>query len=111
MKVILHSSQIDLPETEKNYLKSKVLFRFSRFQDQIKNISVFLSDINGPKGGFDKHCVIKLEVPKLKEIVVTSEWESLVSVVDHSALRAKSAFLRVQRKKLDNFNKKVIIII
>ena len=109
MKISFHTSQIDISDSEKSYLNSKVLFRFSRFQDQVKSISVYLSDLNGPKGGLDKQCVMKIQVHNIKEIVVTSEGESLVSVVDNSAVRAKSAFLRIQRKKQDNFNRKVSI--
>ncbi|MCG8409033.1 MAG: HPF/RaiA family ribosome-associated protein [Phycisphaerales bacterium] len=36
----------------------QVGYALARFESRIRNISVRLSDLNGPKGGIDKHCKI-----------------------------------------------------
>jgi len=80
-------------------LKERILFRFARFQNQIKSIAIHITDLNGPKGGIDKRCVVIIEGDGLEKIVVTSEAGQSISALDSAAVRAKSALQQALRKR------------
>ncbi len=58
----------------------------SRFSDRITRVDLHLSDVNGKRGGVDKHCVIEVR-PKGLDPVVTTDQAETVDKVALSAIR------------------------
>lgn len=56
----------------------------SRFSDRITRVELHLSDVNGERGGADKHCVIEVRPKGMKPVVTTDQAET----VDKVALSA-----------------------
>ncbi len=42
------------------YTKERARFALGRFADHLEKVRVRLEDVNGPRGGLDKRCVIEL---------------------------------------------------
>ncbi|HQX82331.1 MAG TPA: hypothetical protein PKW63_11280, partial [Vicinamibacterales bacterium] len=72
-----------------------------KFASSIERISVRLSDVNGPKGGVDHRCVIKVVVSGLPSVVVERTDSALQRAVN-SAISATGEAVRrsVQRRRL-----------
>lgn len=96
MNILIHSPDIKLSKKSRNDIECRLLFSFSRFQDHIDIIEVHLKDINGPKGGEDKQCTIKISQLKEENITVSGKAEEIAIVIDKCITRAKS----IVRRKL-----------
>lgn len=60
MKVRLTAQGVELSAELKDYVKRRVHFSLGRFAGRIGSLSVRLTDINGPRGGLDKCCDIRV---------------------------------------------------
>lgn len=89
-----------LTEAIESHIKNKLDPMHRHFGDRILSTHVHLSDINGPKGGVNKKCLIHVELQKLPTVVVENIEESLYTAIDnccHSAERAVRKSLERQQ--------------
>lgn len=74
MKLELHSSRIEISESTRSYVERRIAFALGRFADVIESVAVRLEDINGPRGGIDKLCRMRVRLvgqrsPIIAEVV------------------------------------------
>ena len=74
-----------------------VALRLGRFGDQVRRVSIYLADVNGPRGGEDKLCRIVVEVLGHGRVVVEDADHDLTVAIDRAADRVGQAV----RRKLD----------
>lgn len=80
-----------LTEAMESHIKNKLEPMHHHFGDRILNTHVHLSDVNGPKGGENKHCLIHVELQKLPTVVIEDTEESLYTAIDNCSHRAERA--------------------
>jgi hypothetical protein len=68
---------IDVNQDTRNHLRRKVDRRFGKFADSIERVSIRFRDVNGPRGGVDQACRIKVVLKKLPSIVFENQDTSL----------------------------------
>lgn len=95
MKLELHSSRIEVSESIRSYVERRIAFALGRFTDVIDSVVVRLEDINGPRGGIDKLCRMRVRLigqrsPIIAEVV---DLETRVAV-DLTAERVGRAVAR-----------------
>lgn len=83
-------------------LREHVIHRLAtglgRFEARLRQVVVRLSDLNGPRGGVDKHCQLLVRIDGASPIVVRDTEEDLYVAVDRAAERAGRTLARqVQR--------------
>ncbi|HQZ38021.1 MAG TPA: hypothetical protein PLH72_03185 [Vicinamibacterales bacterium] len=90
-----------LDQADRDNIARKLGMRLGKFASSIERISVRLSDVNGPKGGVDHRCVIKVVVSGLPSVVVERTDSALQRAVN-SAISATGEAVRrsVQRRRL-----------
>ncbi len=54
-------------------VEATVRDRLSRYADRISRVELHLSDVNGHKGGNDKHCLIEVRPSGLEPLVATDQ--------------------------------------
>jgi len=59
-----------------------------------RRLAVWLSDINGPRGGRDKRCKIQISLDHGKTIIIENTEEDLLAAIDLAADRADRALAR-----------------
>lgn len=59
-----------------------------------RRLAVWLSDINGPRGGRDKRCKIQISLDHGKTVVIENTEEDLYVAIDRAADRADRALAR-----------------
>ncbi|WP_188152129.1 hypothetical protein [Teredinibacter waterburyi] len=99
MNVLINSPDIKLSEAARENIRCNVLFTFSRFQNRIDDVELHIKDINGPKGGEDKQCVLNLKGRGKEPIVISGKGENVTYVVDKCLSRAKSVISRKLKMK------------
>lgn len=92
MNIAIHSNGLALTEPLREYvhrrLKTALGWALTR------RLAVWLSDINGPRGGRDKRCKIQISLDHGKTIIIEDTEEDLFAAIDLAADRADRALAR-----------------
>jgi len=94
MDVQLLDRNIGITPDQELSIQRCAQFAFDRFESHIRTVDVALSDINGPKGGDDLQCRVKIVLHGKGDIVVEGKGGSVEAVVAETADRAALAVSR-----------------
>ncbi|MEM6513895.1 MAG: HPF/RaiA family ribosome-associated protein [Pseudomonadota bacterium] len=98
MNLIVRTQNLPLGESAKAFVEDKLDSALGRFADQVMDVDVFLSDINGPKGGHDKQVSLRLRLQNGQVIIAETTREELRAALMLSIRKAKRAVRRSLRK-------------
>ena len=80
--VYIRATQRDLGSNERDYLRRKLGIKLGKYARSIERVSVRTEDVNGPRGGIDQLCRIKVVLRGLASVVFESRDGSLNAAVD-----------------------------
>ena len=80
------------------FVRSRLINALARLEADIIAVDVFMKDVNGPKGGVDKHVLIRVQLRNRQVITIESEHESLYAAVRTGVKRVRHAVRRHLRK-------------
>jgi hypothetical protein len=90
-----------LGQEDRDAIARKLGNRLGRFASSIERVTVRLSDVNGPKGGVDHRCVIKVVLSGLPSVVVERTDSALQRAINSAISAAGQAVRRsVQRRRM-----------
>ena len=89
MLVKVHAQGFTLSDAVKDHTDSKLRLTLGIYFDKIQRADVYLGDINGPKGGEDKMCKIKITAFRQSPIVVHETHENLREAINACLHRVK----------------------
>ncbi len=84
---------VDLDDDEQAYVRRKLGMKLGKFATSIERISVRVTDMNGPRGGVDQLCNVKVVLSGLPSVVVQRRHVALHAAID-DALRATERAVR-----------------
>lgn len=91
----------DVGADERAYIRRKLVRKFGKFARSVERVSVRIEDANGPKGGVDQACRIKVVLSGLPSIIVEQRDPKLVAAVDGALTGAERAVRRsLQRRRM-----------
>jgi ribosome-associated translation inhibitor RaiA len=82
LQAYIRAEQGDLSPVDRNYIRRKLGTRLGKFVDSIMRISVRTDDVNGPRGGVDRTCRIKVDLRGLPTQVYEAGAASLEAAID-----------------------------
>ena len=94
MFIKIHVSGFKLSDKLKSHAESKARLMLGLYVDRISRVDMYLADVNGPKGGEDMLCKIKVDVLGQKPVIVQQNAETLREAIDICAHRAKRTVAR-----------------
>jgi len=97
MHIDIQSRPFSLTESLYEYSDQRIRSAVTRFEDHIQRISMWLSDINGPKGGRDKHCRLQIVLAGDTDVVIEDTQADLHVAINRAVERAA----RSLKRKLD----------
>jgi putative sigma-54 modulation protein len=71
---------------------------FSKFRNRIKSVVLTAKDLNGPRGGVDKQCLILVSLNGIGDVVATVEHASLSQAIGSAIKSAERSITRRVRK-------------
>ena len=80
-------------EEQEAYIRRKLGSKLGKYATSIERISVRLTDVNGPRGGVDQRCRIKVVLSALPSVVVERRHADVDAAID-TALRATAEAVR-----------------
>jgi CBS domain-containing protein/ribosome-associated translation inhibitor RaiA len=88
-----------LDAADKAYLRRKLGRKLGKFASAIERTSVRVEDVNGPRGGVDKRCQIKVVLTGLPSVVVEQRHHSLQAALDGVIARAERAVRQATQRR------------
>jgi len=84
---------VALDDDQTTRITQKLGAKLSKFASSIERVSVRLADVNGPRGGVDQRCRIKVVLSGLPSVVVEGRDASIETAID-TAVRATEESVR-----------------
>lgn len=88
-----------LSAAAKTELRRKLGRKLGRHALDIERTSVRIEDVNGPRGGVDKRCRIKVVISALPSVVVEAQHESLNAAIDGALDRVQLAVRQALKRR------------
>lgn len=94
MRLGIVARGIALTEAIRQYTHRRLKTALGRYRAALESVHVCLTDVNGPRGGIDKHCVVEVRGPALVPIVVRERDADLYAAIDRAAERVDRTVAR-----------------
>ncbi len=94
MIIKLYSRGISPSGDLNKYAEAKIRLALGLFETRIRRAEIFLTDVNGPKGGEDKLCKIKVKVDGLSDILIHEKSSDIYDSINICTHRLKRVTLR-----------------
>jgi ribosome-associated translation inhibitor RaiA len=79
----------------------RLRFAIRRLIWLVPRAKVYLSDVNGPRGGVDKRCQVELKTHSIGTVVITALARDWRSALETALARAARALVRMLRRVRD----------
>ncbi len=94
MQIGVQTRGFDLTEALRNYCERRMRFALGSSSARVRSALVRLTDENGPKGGIDKRCSIRVVLHEAPMVVVTQDDSDIYIAVDRAADRISRTISR-----------------
>jgi len=94
MRIDIKASGFDLTDGLREHTVRRLQFALGWANHAVPAVNVRLSDINGPRGGKDKRCCIRVPFPGTRNVVIEDTESDLYVAIDRAAERAERAVVR-----------------
>jgi len=103
MKLTIRSRHVHLTPDVLEQIRRRITLSFERISSRIRAIDVTITDVNGPRGGPDKQCRLRVRGRSIAGIVVEQIGSDPVATIGAVTERAERAVLRsvARRRALD----------
>ena len=89
----------------RQYSGRRIRFSLARFENHIHKISMWLSDVNGPRGGRDKHCRLQISLAGNTDVIVEDRQVSLQAAINRALDRAGRSLARKLKRQQDRLQR------
>jgi ribosome-associated translation inhibitor RaiA len=94
MQIDIHAQKFSLTSALKDYAEKQLTLALEICECHIQRVAMHLSDINGPRGGKDKCCLVKIKLFGLPDVVVKDVETNLYASINRAVERATQTTLR-----------------
>ena len=98
MDINIQCSAVSCSRDAQEKVREKLTVALRRMSHHIRVLQVRLEDVNGPKGGTDKRCVVEAVVDHRASVVVEATGENVVAAVARASRR-------IARRVRDEFSR------
>lgn len=103
MEITVTNLNAELSTDNISRIRQKTQRMFNRVCDSILRIKVTIDDVNGPKGGKDKHCRVVIYSNGISDVVISDNQTTVMSAVSIALSRARLSLLKKIKRKQKNF--------
>ena len=101
MNLRISDDGMTLTAEQREFCERRLRFALSRFTLRIEGIEAILTDTNGPRGGRDTLCCLRVRIRGEQEVLVRDIGESVESAMAGAADRAARTVARRLQRRTD----------
>jgi len=94
MRIDLQCEGLEPAQGLHEYVLRKMRMAIGRFRDHIQWARIKVADVNGPRGGVDKRCVVQLRLRNRPDVIFAVTEVEAQSAVDRAAERVAQVLVR-----------------
>lgn len=94
MRVQVRSRDFELTDALRHFTKKRLGVALDRFRDRIKRIDASLADLNGPRGGIDKQCRLRVHLAGRGEVIARATGTDLYAAIVQAVRRMRDRVAR-----------------
>jgi ribosome-associated translation inhibitor RaiA len=94
MQIAIQARGFSLTDALEKHVNNRLGFALSRVTSRLRRVTVRLSDLNGPRGGIDKRCLIQVHLDGLPDVVVEDVQPNVYTAINRAAGRAARTIMR-----------------
>jgi putative sigma-54 modulation protein len=94
MNIQIQARNFSLTDALKSHVRKRIKYALNAGADQIQRIQVRLSDINGPRGGVDKRCLIQVSLAGNTDIIIADTHSDLYAAIGQATGRLSKTLSR-----------------
>lgn len=98
MLIQLQTQGFDVTAAISAHVQRQINFNLVNFESHIVSVDVFLSDINGPKGGADKKALVCIRLNSRSTVAIERTRSDLYSAIALASRQAKRTIRRALNK-------------
>jgi len=95
----IRSAGVDLSQDDQTYIRRKLGMKLGKFAPSMERITVRVSDVNGPRGGLDQVCRVKVVLSGLPSVMVEERDASLHAAIDLALAGAQRAVRKALKRR------------
>jgi ribosome-associated translation inhibitor RaiA len=100
MQIDLRANGIEMSDSLREHTQRCLNFGLDWARQDVSRVVITLSDINGPRGGNDKRCQLRIPLPKMRDVVIEEIAGDLQVAITRSVDRAaRSLERRLSRQR------------
>jgi putative sigma-54 modulation protein len=99
MELLLRHKRVNIGQSLREYIAGHIDTVLGRFADRIRRVTIYLVDVNGPRGGIDKRCNIAVQLVEGGTIRAGNVNTHLVAAIYYAADRAARAVRRESQRR------------
>jgi ribosomal subunit interface protein len=88
MQINIQARGFSLTKALKNHVENRLGFTFLHASSRVNRVRVRLSDLNGPRGGVDKCCLVEVRLEGLQIVVVEDIQSDMYTAINRAVGRA-----------------------
>jgi ribosome-associated translation inhibitor RaiA len=89
----------DLDDEQLAHVRRKLGMKLGKFASSIERVSVRVSDVNGPRGGVDQRCRVKVVLSGLPSVMVERRDVDAEVAIDRALRATEESVRRVVRRR------------
>lgn len=94
MQLALRLRHLVLPRESRDKILARVAGALARIRPWIRSVDVTITDINGPRGGPDKQCRVRIRGRSIPSVVIEHVGTDPLATVAFAAERAEQVVVR-----------------
>ena len=87
MQIDIHARGFSLTDALETHVHNRLGFTFLHASNRVQRVRVRLSDLNGPRGGVDKRCLVEVRLEGLPAVVVQDVQSNMYTAIDRAVGR------------------------
>jgi putative sigma-54 modulation protein len=109
MQLNIITRKVTVSYLEKQDITQKLKSSLSHFESQVHSALLTVTDVNGPKGGKDMLCKIRLKIAGIPSILIQEKNESLWNAIDGAIRRTKQTLKRKIGRSREFVNRNLLV--
>ena len=95
----IRATGVHFGDDERAYTQRKLDQKLGKFAASVERVSIRIDDVNGPRGGIDQKCRIKVVLTGQPSVIVNTQYAEAHAAVDAAIKRVEQAVRSAVRRR------------